>query len=511
VGVYATALSVGLFGPTPFAVRLPYAVAGSLSVIPATIVGYRIHGSRVAAVAAGLLLATSPWHLAFSRVARDGTWLVLGLLTMVAGMVADGVGHNRPRRRRPIVWVIAGATIATLGDPNGAVAACMTAVAVGLALVPQCSRREAGAGPLPEHVGVVPEGLGLGGVSGQSGGARAVGPVAVVLLTVAVAVGLSGAGVDEFRVGPDRQTLASAESSSARRKAADPSGTTGMLQAPWAVLARAGLDAYFSHLDLTYLFTRGGADRRDHATGFGQLSLVDLPLVTGGALLALNAAWSRRAGSTTITTPRGGASRRVSKGGWGIVLAWLAVAPLPAALAASRHDAARSIGMVSPLVLLEAGAVAAVWPRLVRRRVTFEAGLALAVSTVSWVLATAVHDPVDAGRAFGSGAFAGYEWARKEIEGGRAMQVVVVGDPSQATGVAQLALRLDPAGAGLQQVLTARPEIDWARERHADPAYPMRLFALHGATRVPEGFTEAHAARTGDGRPAVTFVRAMPG
>ena len=62
----------------------------------------------------------------------------------------------------------------------------------------------------------------------------------------------------------------------------------------------------------------------------------------------------------------------------------------------------------------------------------------------------------------------------------------------------------------LESVFTTRPEIDWARERSADGA-PMRLFALHGAARIPDGFTEAHVARTGDGRPAVTFVRTRPG
>ena len=478
----ATAFSVGTLGPTPFAVRLPFAVAGALSVIPATIVAHVVHGSRVAEVAAGLLLATSPWHLAFSRVARDGTWLVLGLLTMVAGMLAGGVGHNRPRHRTQFAWVIAGAAIATLGDPIGAVAASSTAVAIGLWLVPASSLTGAGGKP-PRRF------------PGGRGATAAL--IAVVLLTVAATVGTFGVGPGELRIGPDRQTIASAETSSVRRLAADPSGIAGVLQAPWAVLARAGLDAYFSHFDLTYLFTRGGADPRDHATGFGQLSLVDLPLVTGGALLAMRAAWSRRDGPMMTR-------------GWGIVVAWLAVAPLPAALAVSRHDAGRSVGMVPALVLLEAGAVAAVWPRLVGQRVTFEAGLALAVSTMSWVVATAVHDPAEAGRAFGSGAFAGYEWARMEIAVGRATQVVVVGDPSQATGVAHLALRLDPAGAGLQHVFTTRPEIDWARERSADGA-PMRLFALHGAARIPDGFTEAHVARTGDGRPAVTFVRTRPG
>jgi hypothetical protein len=197
-------------------------------------------------------------------------------------------------------------------------------------------------------------------------------------------------------LGPDGEARAQAITTSTKRLAIDGSGITGGLQMPWAVLGRAGLDAYAAHFDLTFLFTRGDGDKRNHATGFGQLSIVELPLVVGGGFLALHSVWSRR--------PSGALSAR-----WPVVIAWLLVAPLPAAFAVSGADAARSIGMVPALALLEAGAVAAVWPRLVQRRVTFETRLLLGVSTVTWALATAVHDPVEAARAFGSGTFTGYE------------------------------------------------------------------------------------------------------
>jgi hypothetical protein len=330
-------------------------------------------------------------------------------------------------------------------------------------------------------------------------------PVAAALLSVAVLIAPYAAVPGAIPFGPERQARVEAEAKSAKRLAADSSGITGALQAPWAVLGRAGLDAYASHFDLTFLFTRGDADRRNHPTGFGQLSLIDLPLVVAGALLALLAGWSRR--PSGVGAPR-----------WGVVIAWLAVAPLPAAFAVAGADAARSIGMVPALALLEAGAVAAVWPRVVARRVTFEAHLVVGVTTVAWALATAVHDPVEAGRAFGAGAFAGYDWARIEVEAGRASQVVLVGDASQAVEAARLALRVDPlahvqaatlAGRRDDERVAVREAVDWARERR-DASAASRLFALQGGARVPEGFVVAHEALTGDGRPVVTFVRVAP-
>ena len=520
LGTYAVALSVGLFGPTPIAVRLPFALAGSLSVVPLAVIGEALIGTRVAGAAAALLLATSPWHLAFTRVARDGTWLVFGLILMVAGLIGVGARARRRGWLPPVGLTVVGAAIATIGDPIGAIAAGTTAIAVGFSLaaarppivLPGRKLLQRG---MSNHIRAYAEDESFPSQGERAGtsspsrrlarGEGVAARVAAALLTVAVLVAPYAAVPGAIPFGPEREARAEAEATSAKRLAADSSGITGVFQESWAVLGRAALAAYASHLDLTFLTTRGDADKRNHPTGFGQLSLIDLPLVVAGALLALQAGWSRR--PSGVEAPR-----------WGVVIAWLAVAPLPAAIAVSNADATRSIGMVPALALLEAGAIAAVWPRVVARRVTFEARLVVGVTTVAWALATAVHDPVEAGRAFGAGAFAGFEWARMEVEAGRAAQVVVVSDASQAVEAARLALRVDPlarvqattlAGRRDDERVDVREVVDWANERREASA-ASRLYALHGAARVPEGFAVAHVAKTGDGRPIVTFVRVSP-
>jgi hypothetical protein len=540
LGTFAVAASVWLFEPSPFAVRLPFAVAGAVAVVPVGVIGEAIFGTRVAGAAASLLLATSPWHLAFTRVAREGAWLVLGLLVMVAGLVGAGAWAGRVGRLVPTGLAVVGAAITTQGDSIGAIAVATTAIAVGIALAIQTSVGEAGelVGPrasLPDQpvtrtaahsrpaddpgrngalgsdgVGLHPGGFSAKAVRAPSpipapvraSGAKLLARVAPALITVAVMTLPPFAATGAFSLGPDQQTSAEAEAKSAKRLSEDSSGITGMLQAPWAILGRAGLHAYATHFDLTFLFTRGDSDRRNHPTGFGQLSLIDLPLVVGGAVLALQSGWSRRSGNDRTAR-------------WFVVVAWLAVSPLPAAFAVSGADAARSIGMVPALALLEAGAVAAMWPRVVARGVTFEARLVVGVSAVAWAVATSLHDPVDAGLALGSGAFSGYEWARVQLDSGRAAQVVVVGDASKSLEAALLALRFDPLARVPRSTAEAHSagervavceEFDWASERR-DPSAASRLYAIVSGARAPDGFNVAHVAFTGDGRPVVQFVR----
>ena len=64
---YAAVPSIALFGLNEFAVRFPSAFFGTLTVL---LVYFLIKERRVALVAA-LLLAISPWHLQFSRIAFE--------------------------------------------------------------------------------------------------------------------------------------------------------------------------------------------------------------------------------------------------------------------------------------------------------------------------------------------------------------------------------------------------------------------------------------------------------
>src|SRR5262249_55898742 len=65
---YLTIPSVALFGLSAASVRLPAALAGSITVVLAQRLGHRWFGG-VAGWVAGVLLCVSPWHLQFSRIA----------------------------------------------------------------------------------------------------------------------------------------------------------------------------------------------------------------------------------------------------------------------------------------------------------------------------------------------------------------------------------------------------------------------------------------------------------
>ena len=70
---YLTIPSVALFGLTEFAVRFPSALAGTLTVLLTYFLVKELFGKKSSVIAAitALLLAISPWHLQFSRVAFE--------------------------------------------------------------------------------------------------------------------------------------------------------------------------------------------------------------------------------------------------------------------------------------------------------------------------------------------------------------------------------------------------------------------------------------------------------
>lgn len=84
--VYSLIPSLLIFGKTDFAVRFPSALAGVLTVLVTYFLVKELFSYKLAAVAA-LLLAVSPWHLQFSRIAFEanlalfffatGIWLLI--------------------------------------------------------------------------------------------------------------------------------------------------------------------------------------------------------------------------------------------------------------------------------------------------------------------------------------------------------------------------------------------------------------------------------------------------
>lgn len=71
--IYATAISQRLFGHNDWAVRFPSALAGVGSVILVYFLTKELFKSALCSLLSALLLAVSPWHLQFSRLAFEGS------------------------------------------------------------------------------------------------------------------------------------------------------------------------------------------------------------------------------------------------------------------------------------------------------------------------------------------------------------------------------------------------------------------------------------------------------
>ncbi len=87
---YLTIPSVALFGLSEFAVRLPSAVVGTATVILLFFLSQKLFGNFLISALSSLFLAISPWHFQFSRTALEANlvpfFLVLGLLLFLKGL-----------------------------------------------------------------------------------------------------------------------------------------------------------------------------------------------------------------------------------------------------------------------------------------------------------------------------------------------------------------------------------------------------------------------------------------
>ncbi|MBA2755591.1 MAG: glycosyltransferase family 39 protein [Chloroflexia bacterium] len=102
---YATAVSMSVFGESIFAIRFPTAFLGTTTVLALFVVLRRNLG-LFSAIAGGLLLATSSWHLIFSRIAFPN---ILWPLIVVLGV---GALLEAIRRESWRWWAGAGAVLA---------------------------------------------------------------------------------------------------------------------------------------------------------------------------------------------------------------------------------------------------------------------------------------------------------------------------------------------------------------------------------------------------------------
>ena len=97
--IYAAVPSIALFGPTTWAIRLPGAIAGTLTIPVLYALAVSLFGKRAIGLLAATGLAFSPWHLQFSRGAREAAFITLAVTLLVTVH-----GGRVPGRFRCTLW-----------------------------------------------------------------------------------------------------------------------------------------------------------------------------------------------------------------------------------------------------------------------------------------------------------------------------------------------------------------------------------------------------------------------
>ncbi|HEX2033056.1 MAG TPA: glycosyltransferase family 39 protein [Chloroflexota bacterium] len=456
--IYAAVPSIAVFGPTPLGVRFPAALAGALSVAVLYAVATLLLRSWRAGLCAALLLTLSPWHLQFTRAAREASLLVLACLLLAAALL--GAWHLRPLAGRRAGLLYVGAALAFLlavySYPGGLLLAPLLVAALVRAYWGRLRRSS----PPWVATAVLIAGLGLIPLGVQFVDGRAQARLGQVSL---------------FNE-PGLRQLAESRVERDRRD-----GAPWLLNHPWMVGLRRAVDAYLGHFDPTYLFTRGDREWRHHSTDAGQLQLWDIPLLGAGLFVAL---------------------RHRRRPAMQALVAWLLVAPLPAALAENAPHAVRSIGMLPAWYLIGAAGVRPLWGWLYRRGYERDWLLLLGLSFVFYFYMFTRYYPVEHGQSWNSGRLEAYRAAAAEVATGRFERVVI---PQEIWGdyvYALYATRYDPRAYLAQGGSVVDPEgpfypapgplqfepfevrvVDWSVE----PRRPEVLYVLHASTRKPAG------------------------
>ena len=498
--VYAALPSVGLLGLTPFSVRLPAALAGTLAVPALYALARLLLKDRRAALLAAGMLAVSPWHLQFTRAAREASLLVPAVILFALALLwvlrestqrLDGASW-KPRQTWGLVAAAMAALLALYSDP------------VALALVPLV-----GAVLVRAHWDQVTR------LPRQT----------LTIALVVLAVGLVPIGMQlldgraQTRQGSVLDSPLVTQISEARVARDRADGAPWVLQLPVAVAARQAVDNYLVHFSPRFLFTRGDPDWRNHSADSGQLLLWDLPLLLAG----------------TLALVRGRHSPAMQ-----VVGGWLLVAPLPATFGEQAPDALRSIGMVPALYLLAAAGFPALWewvhnlgqgPRDRWLRVPGSVlgptwlGV-LGVSIGLYLYGYYALYPVEHAREWNAGYLEGYREAKALVEGdasgGRYSRVVIPEEMGHSYVYALFGTQYDPAryleqgGSRVDATYAGYPapgpmtfapfevrSVDWRTERH-DPSV---LYVTEGGSRPPAGTAVVYVTKALDGRDAIQLVR----
>jgi 4-amino-4-deoxy-L-arabinose transferase-like glycosyltransferase len=480
--IYAAVPGLALLGPTPHAVRLPAAVFGALSVPLLYGVAVLLLRSWRAGLCAALLLAVSPWHLQFTRAAREASLLVLAILLLAYALLK--AWHARPTERfRGGPWYLCAglAFLLALYDYPGALVFAPLFVLVlarcywGRLL--RAPRLWLAGAVLLVGAGLVPLGLQM-----LDGSARERLNQASIVNVPALRA------LSRERVTRDVRD-----------------GAPRLLNEPLAMGLRGAVGAYLSHFDPTYLFTTGDQEWRHHSSDHGQLLLWDLPLLCAGAVVLVRR-WRRPAMQA--------------------IGSWLLIGPVAASFAENAPHAVRTIVMLPAWYLLAGAGFRPLWGWLLRRGYQWDWLLLLGLSVGFYLFTLFRYYPVEHGRSWQSGTLEGYRAAQAEVDAGRFKRVVIPQEYSLSYVYALFATAYDPARYLAQGGSVADPStsffpgpgplrfdpyevrvVNWRTE----PRDPEVLFVIEAAANLPPGFRAVKVVPGVSGHDKLQLIAAAEG
>lgn len=444
--IYATVPSIALFGLTPFGVRLPAALAATLSVAVMYVVTVQLLRNWRLGLCAAAFLAVSPWHLQFSRGAWEVSFLLLAVLVMAAALLT--AFHKPPGEGGYLYCAASLAFLAGIYTYAGGPAFLPFIPFVLLrpywSRIARTSRRWLIAAGIILTIGLIPFALQV-----VEGGARVRYGQASVFNSPQVHA------LSEWRTqreGP------------------------GLLHHPRILALRQAADAYLSHFNPTFLFTRGDASGLHRGGDHAHLYLWDLPLLLVG-LVIVGRRWRRPAMQAI--------------GGW------LLIGPLPATFAIDAPHAIRTLVMLPAWYLAAVVGLLPLWRWLRRHGYGWDWLLLLVFSVTFYLYTYHHHYPVEYDRGFKSGWLETFAAAQAAVDAGPYRQVVIPADlplPGAGYSYALFATTYDPhrylAQGGSNQDPGQRVfepfvvrNVSWENE----PGGPEVLYVQAPGQRLPSG------------------------
>lgn len=314
--MYLTIPSVAVFGLEVWAVRLPSAIVGILAVLGAYLLVRQLFKKDQLALLAAFLLAISPWHIQFSRIAFEAN-VALGITIWAVYAFLRGTGSTK--------WLGISALLFGLGF----YAYHSQRVFLPLLVLTLFLhwKKELLADKKRMAVGII---VGL----------LTILPLVPVFLSKDSYTRLSGTSVLADKTGLLMRSVAKLQEDAAT------GNKLGMIfDNRRVVYVQKLAEGYLSHFSLKWIFLTGD-NSRHHAPEMGLMYLMELPLLLWGLFLV----WKKgdRAGRLMLT--------------------WFLLAPVAASPTSETPHAIRTLVFLPTLQVFVATAILAAWERMRGKR-----------------------------------------------------------------------------------------------------------------------------------------------